>query len=104
MHLRRRVPRGEALAPAPGDRRFARRHDEPERVPAEGPVNGDIHYKTDLAGADWREMKETLRVDAFDNGRTPEQLERSFANSFATVIAYADGKIIGTARVLSDGV
>ena len=42
--------------------------------------------------------------DDFDNGRTPEQLQKSFANSCATSIAYADGRIIGTARVLSDGV
>jgi GNAT superfamily N-acetyltransferase len=49
-------------------------------------------------------MKTVLLEDDFDNGRTPEQLQRSFANSFASSIAYADGRIIGTARVLSDGV
>lgn len=63
-----------------------------------------VIYKTDLAGVDWEEMKATLRQDAFDNGRTPEQLKESFENSYATCIAYIDERIVGTARVLSDGV
>jgi predicted GNAT family acetyltransferase len=64
----------------------------------------EIIYKTDLDTVDWVEMKTTLRQDAFDNGRSPEQLKTSFANSYATCIAYAKGRIVGTARVLSDGV
>ena len=63
-----------------------------------------VTYKTNLANVDWTEMKTTLFQDAFDNGRSPEQLKRSFENSYATCIAYADNRIIGTARVLSDGV
>ncbi len=49
-------------------------------------------------------MKSTLADDRFDNGRTPRQLRESFENSYATVIAYASERIIGRARVLSDGV
>lgn len=64
-----------------------------------------VSYRKDLAGVDWLEMKETLRRDDFDNGRTPDQLKRSFENSYGCVIAYDEaGKIIGTARVLSDGI
>lgn len=63
-----------------------------------------ITYKTDLAGVDWHEMKATLKEDDFDNGRSPEQLHLSFANSFAACIAYAGDQIIGTVRALSDGV
>lgn len=63
-----------------------------------------ISYKRDLDGVDRDEMKATLATDDFDNGRTPAQLRESFANSYGTCIAYADGRIIGTARVLSDGV
>jgi predicted GNAT family acetyltransferase len=63
-----------------------------------------ITYKTDLANVDWQEMKSILGADQFDNGRSPDQLRESFANSYATVIAYSDDKIIGTARVLSDEV
>ena len=63
-----------------------------------------ITYRTDLADVDWVEMKSTLSKDAFDNGRTSEQLRRSFENSQAVCIAYANNRIIGTARALSDGV
>ena len=61
-------------------------------------------YKTELENVDWREMKSTLAADQFDNGRTLSQLRESFENSYAAVIAYANDRIIGTARVLSDGV
>ena len=64
----------------------------------------EIVYKTDLSDVDWADMKSVLASDNFDNGRTPEQLRRSFQNSYAAVVAYADNRIVGTARVLSDGV
>jgi ribosomal protein S18 acetylase RimI-like enzyme len=64
----------------------------------------DITYRTDLLGVDWTEMKQSVAEDRFDNGRTPEQLRRSFEASYAACIAYAGERIIGTARVLSDGV
>ncbi len=63
-----------------------------------------ITYKTSLENVDWNEMKVRVRADDFDNGRSPEQLKRSFENSFATCIAYDGEEIIGTARVLSDEV
>ena len=64
----------------------------------------DITYKFDLYGVDWEEVKARVAEDNFDNGRTSEQLRTSFENSFATCFAYAGNKIIGKARVLSDGV
>jgi GNAT superfamily N-acetyltransferase len=65
---------------------------------------GDITYETSLGGVDWRAMKSVLTEDSFDNGRTPEQLRESFENSFVAVVAYDGGRIVGTARALSDGV
>ena len=64
----------------------------------------EITYTTELGGVDWAEMKATLAADDFDNGRTPEQLRESFENSRAAVVAYDAGRIVGTARALSDGV
>ena len=64
----------------------------------------EIIYKTDLEGVNWDEMKAILIEDDFHNGRSSEQYEVSFKNSYATCIAYADGKIIGTVRALSDGI
>ncbi len=67
-------------------------------------MNPEIRYETSLGGVDWRQMKAALAADDFDNGRTPEQLRESFVNSHAAVVAYDGGRIVGTARVLSDGV
>lgn len=64
----------------------------------------NIEYRHELTDVNWAQMKSRCAEDDFDNGRTPEQLRRSFENSFAACIAYAGDDIIGTARVLSDGV
>lgn len=63
-----------------------------------------ITYKLDCEGVDWAAMKVALVADDFDNGRSPAQLEACFRNCAVSVIAYADARIIGTARSLSDGV
>jgi ribosomal protein S18 acetylase RimI-like enzyme len=67
-------------------------------------MDHEIRYKTDLDGVDWHRLRATLMADSFDNGRTPEQLQESFRNSYATVLACRGDEVIGTARVLSDGV
>lgn len=66
--------------------------------------DGEMTYQMDMAGVDWEAMKAILVADNFDNLRTPAQYRRSFENSYAAVVAYHQGRIIGTARVLSDGV
>ena len=63
-----------------------------------------ITYKDNLDGVDWAGMKATLSQDDFDNGRTPAQLEASFAHSAHVCLAYTGGRPVGTARALSDGV
>ncbi len=63
-----------------------------------------IIYKFDLANVDWDEVKAKVAEDDFDNGRTADQLKKSFENSFATCFAYDGSQIAGKARALSDGV
>ena len=63
-----------------------------------------VRFEMDIAQVDWEEMKTILLEDDFDNDRTPSELAESFGNSYAAVVAYAGDRIIGTARVLSDGV
>ena len=63
-----------------------------------------ITYRTDLGGVDWDEMKAAVAADDFDNGRTPDQLRRSFEASHVACVAYAGDRLVGTARALSDGV
>ena len=63
-----------------------------------------VVYQLGCAGVDWVALKHALLADDFDNGRTPEQLRRSCEGSAVNVFAYIDGRVIGTVRVLSDGV
>ncbi len=60
--------------------------------------------RRDLDGVDWVAVTIDLARDAFDNGRTPEELARSFAASAFVSIAWADDRVVGTARMLADGV
>jgi ribosomal protein S18 acetylase RimI-like enzyme len=64
----------------------------------------NILYRSDLAKIDWRALKAALVADHFDNGRTAEQLKLSFQNSEAVCFAWSGDLVVGTARVLSDGV
>lgn len=64
----------------------------------------EIRFTRTLEGVDWAALTLDLRADHFDNGRTPEQLHRSFANSQGVCFAWAERRLMGTARLLSDGV
>lgn len=57
-----------------------------------------------LVGVSWDVLKADLRRDRFDNGRSPEQLRLSFERSHATALACSEERVVGTARLLSDGV
>ena len=64
----------------------------------------ELAYSTAHDDAEWTALKHALEDDGFDNGRSPAQLERSFRNSFRCVYALDGKRVVGTARVLSDGV
>ena len=53
---------------------------------------------------DWEALRRDLIADDFHNGRTTHQLRLSFENSEVPVYAIENGRCIGTARALSDGV
>lgn len=57
-----------------------------------------------LAGIDWVQVKADLAADDFDNGRSPDALRRSFENAQHVAIARDGDRVVGTARLLSDGV
>jgi ribosomal protein S18 acetylase RimI-like enzyme len=57
-----------------------------------------------LAGIDWARAKADLAADDFDNGRSPDALRRSFEQSQHVAIARDGDRVVGMARVLSDGV
>ena len=57
-----------------------------------------------LDAIDWAEAKADLAADHFDNGRSPDALRRSFEQSQHVVFARDGTRVVGMARLLSDGV
>lgn len=57
-----------------------------------------------LEGIDWTRAKAALAADAFDNGRSPAALRRSFEQSQHVAMAWDGDRLVGMARLLSDGV
>jgi ribosomal protein S18 acetylase RimI-like enzyme len=63
-----------------------------------------VEISDTVAGVDWLAAKADLTADAFDNGRTADALRRSFEQSQHVAIARDGDRVVGMARVLSDGV
>ncbi len=57
-----------------------------------------------LDGVDWQRTKADLADDEWDNGRSAEALRRAFEQSQHVAIARDGERVVGTARLLSDGV
>jgi ribosomal protein S18 acetylase RimI-like enzyme len=55
-------------------------------------------------GIDWEQAKADLAADRFDNGRTADALRRSFEQSAHVAFARDGDRLVGMARLLSDGV
>jgi len=71
--------------------------------PADGAVTtfGSVDGLDDTA---WERAKADLSADGFDNGRNARALRRSFEQSQHVAIARDGERIVGMARLLSDGV
>jgi ribosomal protein S18 acetylase RimI-like enzyme len=63
-----------------------------------------IRIDSSLDGIDWAQAKADLVADRFDNGRTADALRRSFEQSAHVAFARDGDRVIGMARLLSDGV
>jgi ribosomal protein S18 acetylase RimI-like enzyme len=57
-----------------------------------------------LEGIDWAQAKADLAADDFDNGRSRDALRRSFEQSQHVAVARDGPRVVGMARLLSDGV
>jgi ribosomal protein S18 acetylase RimI-like enzyme len=64
----------------------------------------DVRVDSSLDGIDWAQAKADLAADDFDNGRSAEALRVSFENSQHVALARDNGRVVGMARLLSDGV
>jgi predicted GNAT family acetyltransferase len=63
-----------------------------------------VRFDSTLEGIDWAQAKADLAADDFDNGRSPAALRRSFEQSQHVTIARDGDRVVGMARMLSDGV
>jgi ribosomal protein S18 acetylase RimI-like enzyme len=63
-----------------------------------------VRITDSLDEIDWVQAKADLAADDFDNGRTPDALRRSFEQSQHVALARDGDRIVGMARLLSDGV
>jgi GNAT superfamily N-acetyltransferase len=63
-----------------------------------------IRVDDSLDGIDWAQAKADLAADSFDNGRSPEALRLSFQQSQNVAVARDGDRLVGMARLLSDGV
>jgi predicted GNAT family acetyltransferase len=64
----------------------------------------DVAVDGSLADIDWEQCKADLAADDFDNGRSAAALQRSFEQSQHVAMARAGDRVVGMARLLSDGV
>ncbi len=64
----------------------------------------NVILKRNLQEVNWQALKDAYRRSNWDNGRSPQQLQLAFENSYTVCIAYFEDKLIGTARAISDGV
>ena len=63
-----------------------------------------VRIDSSLEGIDWARAKADLAGDRFDNGRSPDALRRSFEQSQHVAFAHDGDRLVGMARLLSDGV
>ncbi len=63
-----------------------------------------VQIDDSLDGIDWAQAKADLAADKFDNGRSAEALRRSFEQSQHVAFARDGERLVGMARLLSDGV
>jgi predicted GNAT family acetyltransferase len=63
-----------------------------------------VEFDSSLEGIDWAQAKVDLAADDFDNGRSPSALRRSFERSQHVAFARDGARVVGMARLLSDGV
>jgi ribosomal protein S18 acetylase RimI-like enzyme len=63
-----------------------------------------VRIDASLEGIDWDQAKADLAADDFDNGRSADALRRSFEQSQHVAFARGGERVVGMARLLSDGV
>ena len=89
------------------DRKVAASGQRPQLLHADAPRHNSrmaVRVDESLAGIDWAQAKADLATDDFDNGRSAQALQASFERSQHVAIARDGDRVVGMARLLSDGV
>jgi GNAT superfamily N-acetyltransferase len=63
----------------------------------------NLVISSDCTGVDWYELRELIRRAPLGE-RDVETLKRAFTGSYLCAFAYAEGRLVGAARAISDGV
>jgi len=61
----------------------------------------EVTLKRDIENVDWQALADVYTETL--GPEDPAQLERTWSRSYATVLAHADGQLVGAARAISDG-
>ena len=61
----------------------------------------EVTLKQDIENVDWQALADVYRETL--GPEDPAQLSRTWAQSYATVLAYADERLVGAGRAISDG-
>ena len=65
-------------------------------------MSAGVEFRESCKGLDWAEL-EALFVATELGNRTGAKLRRAFENSRNVVLAYADDRLVGVCRAISDG-
>ncbi len=61
----------------------------------------EVTLKQDIEDVDWQALADVYAETL--GPEDPAQLERTWSRSYATVLAYADDRLVGAGRAISDG-
>ncbi len=61
----------------------------------------EVTLKQDIENVDWQAVADVYAETL--GPEDPAQLERTWAKSYATVLAYADDRLVGAGRAIADG-
>ena len=61
----------------------------------------EVTLKQDIENVDWQALADVYRETL--GPEDPAQLARTWSRSYATVLAYADDRLVGAGRAISDG-
>ncbi len=63
-----------------------------------------VRFSSEITGISWEEVARLFELAPLGKKRDPDRIETAFRNSMLRVFAFADTRLVGVGRALSDGV